>query len=539
MHQVSWTRQLGLAIALIVLGGFAYWSEYKHKPAVEAQKEASRRFFEIKGKQVESIQLWDGKDHFTFHCLDMTNQLCKPGDNSKWEITEPMKVKADDSNVNALLSSLNNLDKAETIDLKDETPEKRATIFKEYGLSPEDLQSPGHKQVATQTSKETTFLYFGNFNPVGENYYAAEEVVPKGQKPTGKIDQTQAFVAPSYFKSNFDKNLTFWRDKRLLGFAPADVQSFELKSKKAGDLTLVHGKGQWEIQSRSGNIPGDIENVDAFLSALSFMTAKDFAANDKNGPEAKAVLKGARVLLTLTLHDPKEVMMTVYEKGGVPEKKKPKKGAPTPPPTPPSTLYAVVSGADPLYELNSMAREQLDKSIKDFQLNKLITSTERFTIKQMEFSGPLIGNPPLTLKQVNSVWKIEPGDQIAAQNKVQDTLDKLSGNRIQEILTGSAIPEGQKSGMTVSLGDEKNPAKRQFLFWRQNGKVYARDLQANRDQAFAVDTAVADGLPWQRGYYNQSTPSPSPAPSAGIGTPGVNHAPPPFPGGTPPGNGHR
>src|SRR5690349_1478139 len=135
MQKVNWTKQAIMAGALLVLGTAAYWLEFKHKPEKESKEEQSKKLFQLKDTPVKAVSINDGAGHtFEIRCSDPEAKLCKPGENAKWEVTAPLKVKADDSNVNALISTLNNLSVSESIDLKEETAEKRAMLLKEYGL---------------------------------------------------------------------------------------------------------------------------------------------------------------------------------------------------------------------------------------------------------------------------------------------------------------------------------------------------------------------------------------------------------------------
>src|SRR5262245_42868587 len=128
----SWKGPLIMAILLAVGGGTAYWLEFTRKPVVEEKEEMGKRVFRIKDTPISTVQIVDGEKHFAFRCTDSETKLCKAGDNSKWEITEPAKFKADDTNVNSLLSAIETLDGGEALDLSSESPEKRASLLKEY-----------------------------------------------------------------------------------------------------------------------------------------------------------------------------------------------------------------------------------------------------------------------------------------------------------------------------------------------------------------------------------------------------------------------
>ena len=134
---------------------------------------------------------------------------------------------------------------------------------------------------------------------------------------------------------------------------------------------------------------------------------------------------------------------------------------------------------------------------------------ERFTAKRIEIVGPLIGKDPLIIINGNGKW-VDSGT-IAELNaeKVQKFLDKLTGNRIKEFLQGANIPTGEEKGIRVTLGDDKSDKKRQLVFWKsgekaaKDGKLWARDLQSKRKEAFLVDSSVKDELPWDRNFFKK------------------------------------
>jgi hypothetical protein len=519
--QVSWNKNLVLAVALCALGGFAYWLEVKHKPETESAEEATKKVFSLKDAQIESIQIVDGAKKFQLNCLDLQAKTCKPGDNSKWQLTEPLQARADDSNTNSFVSSLSNLTSSETIDLKQETPEKRKSLMNEYGLSPEALQGASAKRVDVKASNGETVIYLGSTNPINENVFAIAETVPSGQKPTGKPDDTKVFQIPSYFTSNYSHDLTYWRDKKVLSLVASEIQSFEIRSKKNGTIQAERKDGGWIVTSGSTSFEGDSETINAILNGAAYLSAKSFVADSKTDAKAKSALKGSPELLSVTLYKakgsapeaPAPITLTLYsnrsESNAAPKPKA--KGHDhdhdegfTQGAKPDSTpVYATVSNADPLYELQANAPKQFAKELKDFRMTKLITSMDRFNTKKIEFSGKPIGDQPLSLVNKDTKWVDAKSQAEVNGDKVQTFFDKISGNRIKDFLTAATTPTGEQDGLKVTLGDDQNPTQHQFIFWKNDGKLYARNLGSAKKEAFLVDSVVTDGLPWDRDYFRK------------------------------------
>jgi hypothetical protein len=529
MTHVNWTKQASLAAVLLVLGTTAYWLEYKHKPEKEGLEEQNKKIFSLKDLQVQDLILLDSSGHpLEVRCSDATSKLCKPGDNSKWEIAQPLRLKADDSNVNALVSALNNLTVSETIDLKDETSEKRAALLKEYGLDAASLALPASKKIEVTTPKGTTVLHLGYNHPIGDSIFGLIETSNAGQKPTGKVDDTKVYLVPTYFKANFDHDLTYWRDKKLMTASAHEIESFKLTAAPKTNFSGERKDGQWTLKTAKGEeLPGDIENIDNLLTAATFLTAKTFVTDNKSDVTAKAALKGTRPALTLTLQQekgsnkeaPAPMILTLFQK--------PQAGAHKAA----ERLFATVSNLDPLFELESTSLPRLDKEIKDLRLTKLVTSMERFTAKRLEFSGKPLGKTSLVMTSKDGRWSIE-GDKAEPSNaKIQALMDKLSGNRIQEFLTSA--PAGESEGITVQLGDEKSNDTRKIVFWKNADKLYARDMHGKRKESFRVDPAIQSDLPWTRDFFTKTEAPAAQTAAAPPGTPNHGGMPAGFPGAPP------
>lgn len=545
MAQANWKRPLILAALLLVFGSFATWLEYSHKPQKEKQEEASKKMFHLEKykekykedskvaknptppTQIKGIEI-NGAQHFEFSCSDLAANLCKPGDQSKWEISSPMKAMGDDSNINSLLSTLNQLSATEVIDLSEEKPEKRATILKEYGLDAQALNSPATKRVWVKSTAGDSMVYFGNVHPIGESIFAL-------RKDGDKVDDTHVYMIGTYFKSNFEHDLTYWRNKKLLTIGSHDISEFKLETEK-NHLVGVRKDGVWSISSGPEVLAGDTENIEGVLNAATYLTAKNFISDQKSGTKALETLKATKSIMTLTLQKESSsptaspaaaptnqapIVLTFYKKK--PENKNKSKGAKDvkgdakgDTKNDAGPLYATVSNLDPLFELDPTAEAKFDKSIKDLRLSKLITSMERYTAKRLEFAGPSLGQP-LILTQTDGKWASNDGankDDLDLQ-KIQNFLDKLSSARIKDFLQDSAIPTGptsEDSGLKFTLGDEKSDTKHQFVFWKKSDQLYARDTQLKRKEAFLMDGTLLNEIPSGRGFFKKADVKASPAP---------------------------
>lgn len=533
MTHVSWKRNLVLATVLMALGSFAIWHEFSHRPKKEEKEEQAKKLFRLKGAQIASIRLVDGPRAFAFNCLDLDQKLCKPGDNAKWELAAPAKFRADDSNVNALVSSLNNLSSTETIDLATETPDKRLQLLREYRLDPEARSSQGARLAEVTLADGTqTVLHLGETHAIGDSIFGARA---EGKPP--KTDESSVYLVASFFKANFDHDLTYWRNKKLFGLASHQVMGFELQNSK-GKVSGERKDGQWTISAGKDPLTGDIENIDNVISATTYLTAKTFVSDRKDDAKAKEALRGAKKIIQLEIRpEPAKratapspsaspaaaksaaaepIVLELWEKvepGGSRAKATGGKTGKGPDPAK-TRLLAKVSNLDPLFEIEPSTKDRFDKGLNQLRVTKLITSLDRFSVKKLEASGKGLGAETAVFENSESKWSAASGFQGEVDSaKLQGLLDKLSGNRIRDWVSGKAIPAGESTGTRIALVDEKGVRKRDLAFWRVGSKLYARDHLSKRDEAFEIDSTITDAIPWERSHFAKAAPSPSPKPA--------------------------
>src|SRR3989338_3766630 len=109
-QQPQWRSTFGLLFAFVILGTGAFWIVTSLKPKQDAKEEASKHVFsELSEQAVKSIEIKNGSSSILLSCLK--DKECKTGKDGDWEVTERVVGKgstyrADDTNVNALLSAL-------------------------------------------------------------------------------------------------------------------------------------------------------------------------------------------------------------------------------------------------------------------------------------------------------------------------------------------------------------------------------------------------------------------------------------------------
>lgn len=488
-----WRSPLILATTLFVLSSAAYWLEFRKKPESERSEEESRKVFALNRSQVASIVIRvQGKPEIRLSCLDPASGLCKAGSLSRWQLESPIKVKADDSNVQALLSSLNNLVPAGSINLGEEPTEQRPALLRQYGLEGAQLNEATSVEVELAGGGGKKTLYLGEAHPMGENRYAIL-LSPQDSQST----PTRVLLLPKSGLAQLDKPATHWREKR---FVPLDaalvdsvVQSVLPSAGPDRKLTASKSGTGWSLSTGAPGvaIPGDVENINSWLSSITFLTAEEFEAEKKDSDSGRKVLSGSRPVLRFVISagDAKKFDFEVREKKTA--------GA--------ITLLAVSSSLDPVFRLDTEAAKRLTKTSKDLQLSKLLGSIDRFNVRRITVAPQSRGQTAFELRSDASGagWSLADGKPVDAA-KVTTLLEKLSGNRILDwkAATQGLESEARGTGLKLTLRDQKDALIRELLLWKSGAKGTqgTRLLALDEGRVLEINPEVMSALPWNEAF---------------------------------------
>ena len=93
---MSFKSTIVVAILLVLLGGYAYWFEYKGGQKREEEKEKEKTLFEVKKEEVTQIQI-DG--------IEAGPVVLVPENKESWKLTKPLQTKADQGTVDRIINS--------------------------------------------------------------------------------------------------------------------------------------------------------------------------------------------------------------------------------------------------------------------------------------------------------------------------------------------------------------------------------------------------------------------------------------------------
>ncbi len=494
--------QLILAAVLFIFGTASYWLVYSKKPKEEAAKADEKKVFVLKSEPIRSVEFYglpfppkDPKElgslnltplAVNLECLSLGDGLCKTEDSSKWGLVAPIKTKADDATVNGLLKNLGNLASSDTIDLSKETPEKRASLLWDYGLSEKIRQDPRTRKIRFTLKDGKSFTaYFGVKHPMGEDIFALLE--------SQKVDENRIFLVPEWQLSVFNQRTSYFRDKKLLAVNDKEVTGFTIletrKSHGKIEATKDETSGHWTLAAGPRKVDADQDTVEGFLSGVSFLSAKDYVSEKKDSPEAKTALTGARSVFSLELRTKNGVkQLKVF--GKLKDAKNPKGIL---------TLYAEIDDQDPLAEIESFTFEKLDLGFDDFRVSKLIGISDRyaFTNIDIEATGVKKFKENLT-KESTGAWKIEGKE--SARGRVEGILDRLTS----KIVKGFSGPAPGNETIKMTFGKTPTDVSHELLFWKKGTQLFARNLRSSEKETIELMPDFSMQLPWDERFLKDA-----------------------------------
>ena len=309
----------GLAIAalvLLTLGGFLYWSEH-HKPGDDTSKisadtpptilkldEASITKLELKKKDSQPIQL-------------------AKSNSGEWQITQPKQLRADESAVSAVLSTLSSLNSERLV-------EDKASDLKNFGLD-----NPALEVDLGEKDNKSQKLLIGDDTPVGSGVYAMLAGDPR------------VFTIASYTKTSVDKNLNDLRDKRLLPIAPDKISRVELVKPNQA-IEFGRNKDEWQIL-KPKPLRADGTQVGDLVREL---TEAKIDLSAAGGSDVVSAFAHAARVATAKLTDVSGTQELQIRKSK-------------------DTYYAKSSAVDRTYKVDSSVGKAVDKALDDFRNKKL------------------------------------------------------------------------------------------------------------------------------------------------------------------------
>jgi len=362
-----------LALLVILIGVVAYIYFVDSKQPVNDAEAKDKAFTGVNADDVEEMQVKSSEGE--------TSRLQKI--DGKWQLVEPLKVEADNTEASNIASSLAAIDIQRVV-------EENASNLKEYGLDPARVEVGFRVKGKTDLQR----IALGEKTPTGGDLYA--------QLPGSK----RVFLVNSFLDSTFNKNTFALRDKKVLAFERANVESLELTNpdkmlqfaKKGSDWVIVK-----PVAARAdfGAVEGALERIASVqMQSITAESGDDLRKYGLDKPSATINVGLGATKATLTLGKTENAV-----------------------------VYAKDAARPMIFTVAPTLTSDVFKDASEYRRKELFDSRS-FTMDKVTFvrGGETVTLEKSKAKDGKETWKNGAGKDVDAA-KVDDLLSKLGSLR--------------------------------------------------------------------------------------------------------------
>lgn len=371
---MKWKTFLILTFILLILIISIFFVEKRE----EKKEKFEGKLITYSSSDINKIELKRGSEQITFEKKD-----------DSWEITSPLKTKADKYTVERLIEDFS--------DLKIERKvEENAKDLKKYGLEPPHRILKLFKKDGTSLT-----VHVGIENPIDGSLYA--------KKP----EDTTVYLIPSFLKSGLDKTLFDFRNKKLFEFEKDKVERVVWESEDKR-WSAYKKDDEWFLDEPVKAL-ADKGKIDDILYSITGAEAKGFAVEDYKDEQLKDyALDKPRI--KVTIKGEKDVNISV----GVKEEKDKK------------SVYAISNLSRIIAELPETFVSEIDKKPEDMR-EKSVAVFWSFDVQK--FSIIREGKEFLFEKDKQDRWEMKkPEKKEMDGTKINDFLRKIEDLEAKEFI---------------------------------------------------------------------------------------------------------
>lgn len=389
------TLVLFLAAALLV-GGF--FIARRNVPPTEETEGKKNRVVELKAADVSAVEIKGVDRDFRFE---------KSG--AKWEMVRPLKVRANASEIEGILSTLEYMDCRRTLSPRQIAEQKLSLA--DYGLDKPRITA------TIQGRQGPVVFQIGNEAKQGASLYI---------QVAGNSD---ILLVEKDLATRLSKKIEDYRERALFDFSAAQINRVSLKN---GSKLLEFSKTNqlWRIiQPLNARVDAGV--LDEFLRKTADLRAEDFLSDDpvtakefgleEPAQEVSVVLDGSEGTQTLLL--------------GQKLKADDKKTA------------VRVKGQNAIVAIPSAYSGDIARPLNDFR-DRSLAAFDAANISEIELKNRQV---IVSLEREGDVWKIVQPEKIAAESDVvKDVIARLSSLQIKDF-TADVVTDLDKFGLKTPL----------------------------------------------------------------------------------------
>jgi Domain of unknown function (DUF4340) len=404
---MSFRTTIILAIIVLILAGVAYYDTQRSEKK-KAQEEKQKTLLELKKDDITQIQIARAKDSV---------QLVASG-KDRWEITSPIKTRADEASVGRITSTFEKLQYKDIVD-------EQGKNLKEY-----QLDKPEATFNITLKQGKKYKVDVGAKNPVLNINYVRVQNDPRVYSVEGEIGSVSTIP------------LLDLRDKKLTDFNSEKAESVRVTTPQLN--VLFHKEaGSWKMKEPIDSPASDSE-VSSLLSSLEFLRATQFmdapeytqtASLDKIGFDKPSTVE-------ITLEKGLKQKIDFGNKLG-------------------EQMYVRVEGNPSLAMVSDSFSNFFNKKVDDWREKKLVVFN-RFDVEKVHIKQK--GTEYDFQKGKEDSWTMNAPEKGAVDTeKVQALLEKLELAEIQKFGDEKSLPGETVLEIDLSSKDWQGAQARRHL----------------------------------------------------------------------------
>ena len=441
---MRWQTTAGLALALLLLGGFYYVYEVRWAPERERVATRKGRVFQAEAADVTAVELKRPED---------TVRLSRQGDG--WELKSPVVARGDRARVDETLTTVLTAKIDREIDPKPAAPG-------DFGLD-----KPAAEVTLTLKDGKTVGLTLGNKSPTGVWVYGREAGKP-------------AVVAlPDSVLREATKPANDFRERAILTLDRKAVSGFDLAAEGEA-VSVDHAGDAWRI-TKPVALPADTDTIGDMFEKLTTAKVKEFVAD---APASRASY-GLDRPLRLTIHTgrDKERASRTLLVGRTDDAKK--------------GVYAMREGESSVLLLPDDVAKAIPRTVAALR-DKQVVAVDRDKVTRVDIES---AKGPVTLAKDKDRWAITAPQKLPAdQVESGALLTRLRELRAQGFLSddASAVPRVLAKPTVKVTVTEDGKAPTTLLLApsgeRRGGASSAYAGVAGRGPVVLVDAKALDEL---------------------------------------------
>jgi hypothetical protein len=433
---------------VVLVGVFVWWDSRKGTTTDQAGANR-KRLLDFRSADVVRVELVRS---------NQTVVLEKTGD--RWEIKQPITVRASGSAVSSLLSDLEFTERDRTLTEKDLK-----------GVNPADFGLDEPRLRATlQTKKALVTVLVGRETPTKEAVY----VKVAGQKSIA--------VTPKSLVERLETKLDDLRDRTVMDVSPVNVTRLEIKGERSVELTkttATSAESHWAI-SRPIAARADQRKVSDLLDELSLLRVADFVSEDPKDVHTYQLDEPTREVTVWTGDSGKTLLIGKALTNDA------------------TKVCAKLKSADSIFTVAADSANKFAAQANDLRDTRVLTFTEP-DVRSLEL---LRGVDKIQLvRDTNNVWKLTAPVALEADDgRVSTLLSKLNGLKATQYVADVAT-DLDKFGLaaptaTVTLrGAGTNVLAQLLIGSLDTTNAISHVKRADEPFIYGVDTNIMGWLP--------------------------------------------